>query len=223
MNKINYSKYIVFILIGLLTGCTNEEKGTSSGDTTLIQDTVGSNDRDILAEPVLKKYDLRSGIISFEVQGRESGSSKIVYFDDFGNKEVSYIYSRNKISEKWINKNDGSFYTLNYENKTGAKRKASRPGTEERFDIEEMPLEMQEENKVKQYEDSVFAGKSCKVYSMESGGIKTTKAGWAHIILMIGTEVAHFKYRTVAKTMEENVPIPDSVYAIPENFNIKEF
>jgi len=219
MNKMNHSKYIAFILTGLFLGCTAEKKEIPAGDSTVINDTVQS----ALQEPAFKKYDIRSGIIRFEISGREPGSSKLVYFDDFGNKEVSYIYSRDKISEKWININDGSFYTLNYENKTGAKRNASRPGTEERFDIEEMPLEMQKENKLKQHKDSTFAGKPCKVYSLESGGIKTTKAGWAHIILMLETEVTDLKFRTVAKTLEENAAIPDSVYTLPENFTIKEF
>jgi hypothetical protein len=222
MNKMNYIKYLGLILIGIATGCTSERKELPGGDS-ILTDTVTSVDKNILPEPSFKKYDLRSGIIRFEILGREPGSSKIVYFDDFGNKEVSYIYSKNKLSEKWINSGDGSFYTLDYENKTGAKRNASRPGTEERFDIEEMPHEMQEENKLKQHKDSTFAGKPCKVYSLESGGIKTKKAGWGHIILMLGTEVSDFKFNTVAKKLDENVPIPDTIYRIPADFKVKEF
>jgi hypothetical protein len=40
---------------------------------------------------------------------------------------------------------------------------------------------------------------------------------------MLGTEVADFKFRTIAKTLEENAVIPDSVYNIPAGFSIKEF
>jgi hypothetical protein len=222
MNKMNYIKYLGLILIGVSAGCTSGKKELPGRDS-ILTDTAASADKNILSEPSFKKYDLRSGIIRFEILGREPGSSKIVYFDDFGNKEVSYVFSKNKLSEKWINRGDKSFYTLDYENRTGAKRNASRPGTEERFDIEEMPVEMQKENKLKQLRDTIFSGKPCKVYSLESGGIKTEKAGWGHIILMLRTEVSDFKFSTVAKTLEENVPVPDSVYVIPENFKIKEF
>ncbi|HXA01118.1 MAG TPA: hypothetical protein VNW99_03965 [Cytophagaceae bacterium] len=217
MNKLNNRIYLIFILATLWEGCTTEKKEIPGKDT--VQVTSESN----LPELAFKKYDLRSGIITFEISGREPGSSKKVYFDDFGNKEVSYIYRNGKLSEKWVNNNDGTFYTLDYGNSTGARRKASRPGTEERFDIEEMPEEMRKENEVKSLADSIVAGKLCKFYAMESGGIKTVKGGYGHLILFLSTQVADFRYSTIATELKENVTVPDSVYLIPLHFTVKEF
>jgi hypothetical protein len=223
MNKTNIRICLLFIT-AILQSCSDKNHDKpGSGDSLAMKDTSLTSQETTLPEPAYKKYELRSGIIHFTVSGKEPRSSKTVFFDEFGNKEVSFIYSKGILAEKWINSNDGSFYTLDYNTRTGAKRKASRAGTEERFDVEDMPVEMQKENKVRQEKDTVYAGKPCKVYSMESGGIKARKAGWGHIMLFLSTEVADFKFRTEAATIEENVTIPDSVYTIPENFKVKEF
>jgi hypothetical protein len=224
MNKLNFRIYFAFTLLVFFGSCTTDKKEIpGNNDSIGEKDTVMPGSENVLPEPSFKKYDLRSGIITFEVLGREPGSSRKVYFDNFGNKEVTYISSKGNLSEKWVNNNDGIFYTLNYKTKTGVSRKSSRTGTEDRFDIEEMPEDMRKENKVKSLPDTILAGKLCKVYSMESGGIKTIKGGWKHLILFLRTEVADFKYSSIAKKVEENVSIPDSVYLIPSSFTIKEF
>ncbi|MFL5731485.1 MAG: hypothetical protein ACJ75J_18490 [Cytophagaceae bacterium] len=215
---------LLFITLAILQSCSDKNNDKAgSGDSLAIKDTSRSSQETGMPEPAYKKYELRSGIIHFTVSGKDPRSSKIVFFDEFGNKEVSFIYSKGILVEKWVNSNDGSFYTLDYNTQTGAKRKASRAGTEERFDVEDMPVEMQKENKVRQEKDTMYAGKPCKVYSMESGGIKARKGGWAHIMLFLSTEVADFKFRTEAVSIQENAAIPDSVYTIPGNFKVKEF
>src|SRR4051812_37172995 len=88
MNKLNNRIYLVFILLIVLEGCSIENKeNTAEIDSTSVSDTTQTTQKIKITEPAFKKYNLRSGIITFEVLGREPGSSKKVYFDNFGNKE----------------------------------------------------------------------------------------------------------------------------------------
>jgi hypothetical protein len=212
-NKIFYG-----LILGISMSLSCAKNETSDGYVT------GTKGGEGYTEPVNKKYDLRSGIITYKIEGSGENSTRKVYFDDYGNKEAAEIYTKGVLIEKLINKGDGSFYSLDFENKTGVKRKASMDGTEQRFDIEEMPEDMKKENKVSQMPDEKILGKVCKSYSMESGGIKTTKSGSDHIILMLSTEMGGMnKVQTTATEMMEDVEIPDAVFEIPADFSMKEF
>jgi hypothetical protein len=217
-NKIFYG---LILGISMNLSCTESKKENSNG---LSNDSEGPSEDKPYIEPADRKYDIRSGMITYRIEGTGENTIRKVYFDDYGNKEVAEIYTEGVITEKLINKGDGSFYSLDFGNKTGVKRKASMDGTEQRFDIEEMPEDMKKENKVTPMADEKIVGKTCKSYSMESGGIKTTKSGSGHIILKLITEMGGAnKIQTTATEIKENADIPGAVYEIPSDFSIKEF
>jgi hypothetical protein len=214
-NKIFYG-FIIGITMNL--SCTkpnNENLGNAENDSTYkLNETP---------KPTNAKYDIPSGIIFYSIEGAQGKGTKKVYFEEYGKKEATEIYKNGVIIEKLINKGNDSLYTLDFENKTAIKRKSSMNGTEQRFDIEEMPEDMKKENKITRMEDEKIAGKICKSYSMESGGIKTIKSGSGHIILMMRTEMGGTLKTLRATETKENIEIPQDVYDVPSNFTLKEF
>jgi hypothetical protein len=212
--------YVLILGIFTILSCTETKKENSDD----LQDDNQSASIKTYKEPGFKKYDIRSGNITYSVEKAGVNTIKKVYFDDYGSKEVSEIYNNGYLIEKLINKGDGNLYTLDFKNNKGIKRKTSMHGTEQRFDIEEMPEDMKKENKVLQGADEKIIEKICKSYSMESGGIKTTKSGYGHIILRISTEMGGTnKMRAIATEMNENIEIAENIFDIPENFSVKEF
>jgi hypothetical protein len=213
-NKVFYG---LILGISLTIGCTKEKDNADSTD-------IESNSMAATSEkPAKAKYDLASGSITFTMDEKEGPTIKKVYFEEYGKKEITELYRNGSMTEKLINTGDGYLYSLNYENNTAIKRKSSMNGTEQRFDVEEMPEDMKKENQVKRLPDEIVADKKCISFSLESGGIKTIKSGTGHIILYLRTDMGGIVKSFRATQIKENIKIPVEAYIVPEGFSIKEF
>lgn len=178
---------------------------------------------------ITKKYDIKSGIITFDTKMEMAGmvikSKKILYFDDYGNKECEEEYGNDPSSGKEIVKSrnfnkDGYHYILSLENNGGIKTKMRGNGVAAKFDVKEAST--MKENKFVKLADETVCGKVCNAFSMETPSGKISMYGWNRITLktlLIGNGM---KSESKAIKIQENVSIPTSIFEIPKGMPISE-
>ena len=218
-----------FSLIGLLlilVSCGN--KGTK---TTTDKSAVSKADDNQMMASHAKKYGIKSGIITFSVETNLMAEKQVkkVYFDDFGAKETSEVYNKEKLFEKMINKADGYVYQLAVHKNSGVRSKhAMATGTEMKFDVSDGAWR---DNLKKQYSfeklpNETICGKDCEIFTTEYEKMKTKYAGWNGILLMIETSMqmdnTTMTTKSIATKIEENVAIPESVWEVPEGIKLSE-
>lgn len=176
------------------------------------------------AEAQTKKYDIKSGIVTFETTMKMSGitimKKDIVYFDDYGMKECKDTYEGDKITESFFS--DGkSLYKVIHNNKTVYKAGNAYRGTEFRFDWNEISAKEKKDGTAKLLPDMKIAGKTCRAFERTDQGTTTTFAGWNGITLL--TELKSKSMSSVSKAVkiEENAKIPAAKFAVPAGYAVK--
>lgn len=222
-------RILSYVLIGLqliLFSCGN--KGTK---TTTDQSVVPKSGEHHMLASHARKYGIKSGIITFSVETNLMDEKQIkkVYFDDFGTRETSEKFSKDKLVEKMINKADGYVYQLAVDRGTGIRSKhAMATGTEMKFDVSagSWPDDMKNQYKYTKLPNETICDKDCEVFTTEFQKVKAKYAGWNGILLMIETSMPMGKTimttKSTAIKIEENAVIPESVWDIPEGINLTE-
>lgn len=177
-----------------------------------------------------KKYEVKSGIIKFNSYVLFSSStwndtsSYIVYFDEYGAKEVNYNYdNEGKLTDISMVKGDGWHYSIDLEEKTGIKTKSSlATGTEMQFSLEFSDNYKSEHNfQIKN--DTSVCGKTCQMYTFNSTeSTLAITAGYKGIVLYYNVKTSSMDIIDDAYSFEENVAIPASVWEIPADVKITE-
>ena len=169
--------------------------------------------------PAIKKYEIKSGIITFEKSVAGMPGKEILYFDDYGIKELVEEYSNNQVEEATLA--DGTtMYKLKPSQKTAYKMGDASRGVAYKFDYAEISAQ-DKEQKVKKLPNITIAGKDCESYSYESHGIITTYAGWSHICLLTEQKMKFGNTTIKAVKIEENVTIEKKKKKIPQGYQIK--
>lgn len=166
-----------------------------------------------------KKYQIKSGIITFETTIAGKKGKEILYFDDYGAKELIEKYSNDQLKEAKLA--DGStMYTIKYDQKTAYKMGDASRGAAYKFDWNEISASSQG-TKAKKLENVTIAGKDCESYSYESSGMMTVFAGWKNICLLTEQKMKVGSSVTKAVKIEENVVIAPEKFRVPAGFAIK--
>jgi len=179
-----------------------------------------------VAQTVPKKYDIKSGIVTFETTAQVGGmnmkTKSIVYFDDYGIKECKETYTGDKLTKSHFS--DGkNLYSIIFSTKTArAEGKAFR-GTEVRVDWQEFGTEKDRESgMIKKMPAMNVAGKTCEVYQTDDGkGMIATYAGWNKILLYLDVQTKGLRTTQKAVKVEENVKIPADKFVVPAGFKIQ--
>jgi hypothetical protein len=170
-----------------------------------------------------KKYDLKSGIITF-VETMTMASMKttkkvVVYFEDYGAMERKDVYRGDRITETFFS--DGrTLYTIVHAEKTAYMRGSATRGTELRFDWEETSKGIRD-GTVRKLPNITVAGKNCESYERISPSEKMVVAGWSHICLMTELTAPKMRKDSRAVSIEENVSIPAEKFKIPRGYSMK--
>jgi hypothetical protein len=176
---------------------------------------------------VANKYDIKSGIVTYETKMEAAGmiikSKKILYFDDYGAKECEEEYKSDAASGKEILKGrnftkDGFHYIISFENKGGVKTKMRGTGVAAKFDMDEAAS--MKENKFVKLADETICGKSCNAFSMETPSGKITMSGWNRVTLKTSLAGNGIKSESTATKIEENASIPSDVFEVPKDMAI---
>jgi len=172
-----------------------------------------------------KKYDIKSGIITFETvidMGTMKMTNKImVYFDDYGMKECHENYAGEKLASSLFS--DGQMeYVVKHGEKTASKRGKAYRGTEFRFDWNEISEKDRTSGKAKKLPNVTVAGKSCESFMVGSATDKTVYAGYGHVCLMIDLSSPTMRSEIKAVKFEENVKVPPEKFMVPAGYKMKE-
>ena len=172
-----------------------------------------------------KKYDVKSGIITFELvmsAGKMKISQKVVlFFDEYGMKECKDTYSGGVLEQS--NMSDGKTrYVIIHAKKTAYKRGDAYRGTEMRFDWDEVSAKDKSEGKAKKLANMTIAGKDCEAFETVTSGTRSTFAGWAHTTLFMDVVGNGIQSTTRALKIEENAKIPPEKFGVPAGFQVNQ-
>jgi serine protease inhibitor ecotin len=171
-----------------------------------------------------KKYDIKSGIITFETvieMGTMKMKNKVmVYFDDYGTKECNENYTGGKLRNSLFS--DGQMkYLLLHDQKTVETRGKEYRGTEYRFDWNEIPENDRTSGMAKKLPNVTVAGKNCESYMVGSSTDKTVYAGWGHVCLMMDISSSTMRSLIKATKFEENAKVPPEKFAVPAGYKMR--
>jgi len=213
------NKLFILPFIFALMSCGNSGSKDSAVAETVAQPAENT------AAPVapvsaIKKYGIKSGIVTFESTGMGIKQKVVLYFDDFGAREAEEKYDdANNITEATLC--DGTNrYTIVYKNKTATNNGACYRGIAYKFDWDEVS-KADQKYKAQKLANISIAGKDCESFSMESSGNKITYAGYLNVCTLIdqATQYGQITYRAVS--FEENPTIPADKLNVPADFQLK--
>jgi hypothetical protein len=229
-------KTAALLSLTLLFSCSSEKKPETNAIQEAAQNKAAEMTNGASAAPApetnsnYKKYDTKSGIVTFETKMEMSGmtikTKSVVYFDDYGIKECEETYKTDASGKEALTDRsfvkDGFRYTCSIENKGGIKTKALGYGVAAPFNMDEAST--MKDVQFKKTGDETICGKPCESFSMvtPSGVIKMF--GWNKIALKTTLDNASMKMKTetVATKVEENVSIPADKFEVPKDVVMKE-
>ena len=228
MSSIKIKKFLTAFLMLLIIlfqpACSNDENETPENISTKknkVEKKIYVTDQ--------KFFGIKSGIIEYEISGSQTGTKKL-YFDDWGRKQAEFTNSTIKVGKYTkhsnllkITKGDWQ-YIMDLENETGIKKENP---------VIEKIIELKNQTNYGEFGEQllllsggfesggdIVADKNCKVYEFKNQNTKSWIWNW--LMLKSETKRGNVNITVVAKNIEENVNIPDTVFSPPKNILITE-
>jgi hypothetical protein len=207
----------VWLTIAFISCGSKGNKSTPSTDSV---NAPTASSTTVSEQPtVVKKYPIKSGIVTFENDMLGIKQKKVLYFDDYGIKEAEEIYEGENVKE--VSLCDGKKrYTINFAQKTAYSTGDCYRGIAYKFDWDEIS-KADKEYKVKKLANVTVAGKDCQSYSLSSGNFPTVFAGWNNICLYQETKSQYGTVIMKAVKVEENASVPAEKLQVPAGFTVK--
>ncbi len=176
---------------------------------------------------MVKKYGIKSGIITFETAMEMSGmkipGKKMIYFDDYGMKECEETYEDDVLKESFVSDGKDRF-KLFHAGKTIYKVGTATNGIAMPFNWDEVSQKDKGAGIAKSGGKVTVAGKECDsfTYVTETAGAQTTTkyAGWNHILLSMELSTSDMKSSEIAIKFEENAVVPADKFKAPAGYKV---
>ncbi len=209
----------------LLFSCSGKTQETPSKSETPA--ATQAEQPQATAPAPMKKYDIKSGIVTFEdvfdIGSTQMKVKRVLYFDDYGMKECEEKFDDNGLKESHYS--DGKeLYTAMHAQKTVYHRGTASRGTAFRFDWEEISSSDRQSGAARQLPHMTVAGKDCESFEIidAKGGTTTKFAGWNHVCLYTEARTKYGNSTMRAVKVEENVPVPAEKFGPPAGYQVKE-
>jgi len=206
-------------IAAVVVSCGKNSKSTQTSVDSLT--SVVENATEVAASEVsaVKKYPVKSGIITFDNDMMGMQQKSVLYFDDFGMKEAEEKYDGENIKETTLC--DGTKrYTIIHKEKAAYDAGNCYRGVAYKFDWDEIS-KADKEYKVKKQPNRTVAGIDCESYSMESGKFPTIFAGWKNILLYQETKTQYGTVILKAVKVETDIAIPEGKLSVPAGYEVK--
>jgi hypothetical protein len=202
------------VLASMLISCGGQTSNSGAANDS----TSVASQEQAAAAPSIKKYPIKSGIITFDNDLMGIKQKSVLYFDDYGMKEADEKYDGDAVKEITIC--DGQKrYTANFASKVAYEAGDCYRGIAYRFDWDEIS-KADQQYKVKKGANMTIAGKDCESYSMEGTDYPSTFAGWNNICLYQETR-SKFGTATIKAVKVEEVDVPAEKFQVPAGFELK--
>jgi hypothetical protein len=212
------TQFLLALTIVLVILSCKSKPGVNTGaeSTSPLQ----GNENQVTETYSFHKYGIKSGIVTYEIEGMGMKMKLVLYFDDFGNKEAEEKYEDEQV--KSISICDGKeMYNIIPSQKTAYSNGICSRGIAYRFAWDEISKEDQN-TKAKMLSNMTVAGKDCESYSYDMGTTIAVYAGWQNINLYLKTSSQNVEVIQKAIKIEENVEIPSSRFQVPSDYEIQE-
>ncbi len=228
MSSLNIKKllpaFLMLLILVFQPACSNDENKTPEN---IITKKTKKEKKLFITDQ--KIYGIKSGIIEYEIKGSQTGTKKL-YFDDWGRKQAEFTNSTIKVGKYTkhsnllkITKGDWQ-YIINLENNTGLKRENP---------VIEKIIELKNQTNYGEFGEQlllisggfesgreIVADKKCKIFEFKKQNTKSWIWNW--LMLKSETKRGKINITVVAKNIEENVFIADTVFNPPKNILIIE-
>ena len=181
-----------------------------------------------------KRYSVKSGIITMEMDMMGQAIVQEIYFDDYGAKQATVMNMRGQKTRNIVV--DGKTVMVNDEEKTAMTMPSMGPGGPGGgpgaglmgSDINYLNLDEKtiKKNKIKELGEEEIIGLPCKKYSyrvMMMGGAMTTYV-WVYkgITLKTSMKTDFGEMGMAATKLQEDVEIDPAMFVVPEGVTIQE-
>jgi hypothetical protein len=223
------SRLSLTLLVMFAISCSNKR---TNGSTTTQESSV-TEATELPASSGSKKYDLKSGIVSYTTEVMGMKNPMKIYFDDYGAKELTETVMEMEImgtksrTETYSLTMDGFKYdytieTINNEDKSKKEIRKSKFSGSSSTDMNEMAKTMSDEMKKKyEYKDEgneTVAGVVGTKYSMKVGSTKYVGVTYKKVMMKTVSDMINI----TADKIEENVSIPAEKFGLPKDYTIIE-
>lgn len=215
---ISFLGLIVFAFVTCKS--TNKEVASTSQSDIQVADISADTVKTI---DTVKKYGIKSATIIYEnivkTISVDMKYKTIVYFDDFGTKECKESYVGDTLQEAIMSDGRKS-YKIDYRKKIAYSLGRANRGTETRYDWNNVAEEDKKSGKVKKAPNQIIAGRSCEVYTVNTGIASLTYGGWKNILFLSNVQSPGGKIFTKAISINTD-SVPANKFIIPDNFLVK--
>ena len=168
-----------------------------------------------------KLYEVKSGIVTMEMDMMGQTMTQEIYFDDFGAKQATVSnFGGNKMRMLVI---DGSNVMVSDDQKTATKMPMM--GAQERVNFCNLTEKEIKKYKVHELGKETVAGKECTKYSVTlmMMGQPQKQTVWVYKGITLKTTTnSDFGGNQTATKIQENVEIPASMFTVPAGVKIQE-
>ena len=175
------------------------------------------------AEAQVPMYEVKSGIVTMEMEMMGRKIVQEIHFDDYGAKQAMMMEMRGK-KMRAIEANE-EYIVIDDEDKTAFRMPAMGMGSSEKINFLDKSEKNIKKNKIKELGTEVIAGKECTKYSVAifMMGQVVKQHVWVYKGITLKTSIStdFGEMGMAATSIAEDVEIPAETFEIPEGIEIK--
>ena len=174
-------------------------------------------------EAPVPMYEVKSGIVTMEMEMMGRKIVQEIYFDDYGLKQAMKLeFQGRKIRAVEV---DGENVMIDDESKTATKMPAMGMGTDEKINFLDKSVKNIKKNKIKELGTEMVAGKECTKYSVAifMMGQVVKQYVWVYKGITLKTAIStdFGEMGMTATSIVEDVDIPAETFEVPEGIEIQ--
>ena len=175
------------------------------------------------AEAPVPMYEVKSGIVTMEMEMMERKIVQEIYFDEYGAKQAMIMEMRGK--KMRAVEADGEYIVIDDEALTAFRMPAMGMGGNEKINFLDKSEKNIKKNKIKELGTEVIAGKECTKYSVAifMMGQVVKQHVWVYKGITLKTAIStdYGEMGMAATSLVEDVEIPAETFKVPEGIEIQ--
>lgn len=171
-----------------------------------------------------KRYEVKSGKVTMEMDMMGQTMVQDIYFDDYGAKQVTVSNFGGQNMRMLVK--DGSNIMVNDADRTATRMPSMGADAADRINFLNLDEKTVKKNKIKEVGEETVAGKTCKKYTYKvmMMGQPQTVTAWVYkgIILKNSMSSDFGEMVQAATKLEENITVDPAMFEIPEGVKVQD-